>query len=73
MTIREGDWVVVLGEANKCFKVIDVTSTEVILSTGCTEPIDKCTKVIDALSIHTDYDFYTLHGVERFYCDTFPK
>ena len=62
MGIKEGDWVVVQGEANECFKVTKVDKNYVSLHTGWREPIEKCTMVPESKVIKTT----------KYYCDIYP-
>jgi len=60
MNIKKGDWVVVAGEANECFRVIAVDKNYVSIHTACREPIHKCTKVPRGTKINK---------VTSYYCD----
>ena len=59
--IKKDDWVMVTGEGNECFEVIYVTEKTVGLHTGCSEPIEKCTKI----------DKSNIIKNTRYYCNTF--
>jgi len=60
--IKKDDWVMVSGEGNECFKVIYITEKTVGLHSGCSEPMEKCTKIDKDTGIVKITKFYCPFG-----------
>ena len=45
--IKKGDRILVHGESDEVFCVIEVQDNRVFLSSGCSEPMAKCVKIPD--------------------------